>query len=360
MSLEKVTKFVLTTAGIAAGLFLFPFLLKIFAPFVFAFIVAIPCQKIVGFLEKKFHINRGISSAIISTLIVTAAISVVIIVAFQLFTQLKNLISALPAAIDSLRGQFNGLVTRFDGYKHSLPKELSSGIDTAVSGFKEYSGELSHRATSAALSAAGSAATRLPGIFLFLTMFILGTFFFTKDYVLVINFFKELFPKKIIDVLVKTKNFISGAFFSYIKAQFILMSLTSTIVSVSLWIVGIDYALLWGILTGLVDALPFLGTATILIPMALFSFILGDNYSFTAILIIQVLVFLIRQLAEPKVVSRQIGIHPILTLVSVYVGLRFFGFAGVVLAPIAMVLLVNLYVSYKENSINNHFENVYK
>ena len=61
-----------------------------------------------------------------------------------------------------------------------------------------------------------------------------------------------------------------------------------------------------------------------------------------------------------QVVSRQIGIHPILTLVSIYIGLRFFGFVGVVLAPIAMVLLVNLYVSYKENSANNHFENVYK
>jgi len=360
VTLEKIAKFILTTAGIAAGLFLFPFLLKIFAPFVFAFIVAIPCQKIVGFLEKKLHINRGISSAIISTLIVTTATAIVIIIGFQLFAQAKNLISALPAAIDSLRGQFNGIITRFDGYKHSLPKEISTGIDRAVSGFKEYSGELSHRATSAAFSAAGSAATRLPGIFLFFTMFILGTFFFTKDYVLVINFFKELFPQKVIDVIAKTKSFISGAFCSYMKAQLILMSLTSAIVSVSLWIVGIDYPLLWGILSGLVDALPFLGTATVLIPMALFAFAFGDKYAFTAILIIQVLVFLVRQLAEPKVVSRQIGIHPILTLVSVYIGLRFFGFVGVILAPIAMVMLVNLYVSYKENSANNHFENVYK
>lgn len=360
MALEKFIKVILTTAGIAAGLFLFPFLLKVFAPFVFAFIVAVPCQRIVGFLEKKLHISRGISSAVISTMIVTAATGIFIAIGFQLYSQLKNLIAALPAAMDSLRGQLGGIAVRFDSYKNSLPKELAAGIDNAMSGFREYSGSLSRRATSAAISAAGTAATSLPKVFLFLTMFILGTFFFTKDYILVINFFKEIFPKRVINILARTKSFLSGAFCSYMKAQLILMALTSAIVSVSLWIVGIDYPLLWGVLAGLVDALPFLGTATVLIPMALFSFVLGDNYSFTAILIIQVLVFLVRQLAEPKVVSRQIGIHPILTLISVYVGLRFFGFVGVVLAPVVTVLLVNLYVSCREGSGNTRFENFYK
>ena len=133
------------------------------------------------------------------------------------------------------------------------------------------------------------------------------------------------------------------------------MFLTAALVSVSFWIVGIDFPLLWGLLSGIVDALPFLGTAAVLVPMALFSLMIGDQYSFTAILIIQVLVFIVRQLAEPKVVSRQIGVHPILTLISVYIGLRFFGILGVILAPITLVLLVNLYVSYKETLSSKHF-----
>lgn len=350
MSLEKILNYGLIIAGIASGLFLFPFLLKIFAPFVAAFCVAVPCQRIVGFLEKRAHISRGISSAIISTAIVAFVTILVFLIVYQLYTQTKNLFSVLPATLDSLRGQLSQLSTRFDGYLHSLPPELSAGIDSTILNIKEYSGELSHRATTAAISAAGGAAARLPGIVLFLVMFILGTFFFIKDYAQVINFFKELLPQKAISVLAKGKKFFSGAFSSYLKAQLILMLLTAALVTISLWIAGIDFPLLWGMLAGLVDALPFFGTAAVLMPMALFSLAIGDTYSFVSILIIQVIVFLVRQLAEPKIVSRQIGIHPILTLISIYIGLRFFGVTGVVLAPIVMLLLVNLYVSYRENS----------
>lgn len=348
--MEKLLNGLIIAAGITAGLFLLPFLLKIFAPFALAFLVAMPCQKIVGALESKAHISRGISSAIISTAIVAAATALILLIAFQLYSQSKNLISALPAAVDSFRGQLMRLTESFNGYKHSLPDELSSLLDSAALSFKDYSGEISRSAASITLNAAGGIASALPGTLLFLTMFILGTFFFTKDYILIINFFNELFPKKVIGLLKKGKSFLRRAFSSYIKAQLLLMLLTSALVTVCLWIVGKDYPLFWGIICGLVDALPFFGTAAVLVPWAIISIIYGDTYSAVAILVIQVIVFLVRQLAEPKIVSRQIGIHPILTLVSVYIGLRFFGVAGMIFAPVIMLLFVNLYVSYKERA----------
>ena len=75
-----------------------------------------------------------------------------------------------------------------------------------------------------------------------------------------------------------------------------------------------------------------------------------DTYAFTALLVIQMLVFTVRQLSEPKIVSRQIGLHPLLTLVSVYIGLRFFGVLGMIIAPALTLLAVNIYVSYKESA----------
>ena len=128
------------------------------------------------------------------------------------------------------------------------------------------------------------------------------------------------------------------------------MIITALLVTVCLWIVGMDYPMVWGLVCGLVDALPFFGTAAVLVPWAVISLIYGDYYSFIALLVIQALTFIVRQLLEPKVVSKQIGIHPILTLVSVYIGLKYFGVVGVILAPIIMLLAVNLYVSYKENA----------
>ncbi len=352
MKTEKVIKYTLTLAGIALGLFLFPFLLKIFAPFVVAFIVATPCQKIVKKLEKKFHVSRSISSAIISALIVALGTGAVLFLSFQLFSQAKNLIATLPAALRSFQDQLSLLTEKYNGFRLSLSPDVTTFLDKISGNFEAYSKELSMRVTSAALDAAKSFAGALPNMALFIVMFILGTFFFTKDYNLITNFLHELFPKKAIKILTKTKSFLTHAFSSYLKAQLILMSLTAVLVSVCLWIVGKDYALLWGLVCGLVDALPFFGTGIILIPWSLASLAYGDIYSFVALLIIQVLVFVVRQLAEPKIVSQQIGIHPILTLISVYVGLRFFGVAGMILAPVITLLLVNFYVSYKEHSFD--------
>ncbi len=349
MELSKTIKTILITAGIVAGLFLFPFILRTFAPFIAAFIVATPCQRIVDKLEKKFYLSRGISSAIISTLIVSVATLLVTFLSIRLYTQTKNLITALPATIDSFRGQLNRLSESFNIYRHDLPEELNYTLDKIALNLKDYAQNLSQRATEHALSAAGGFAVKLPGIALFLTMFILGTFFFTKDYVLITNFFKDILPQKSVHYLARTKAFTITAFSSYLKAQLILMALTSALVTVCLWIIGKDYPLLWGVVCGAIDALPFFGTAVILLPWALSALMFGDWYSCISLLIIQGLVFLVRQLAEPKVVSRQIGIHPILTLVSVYIGLKLFGVIGVVFAPIIMLLLVNLYVSYRES-----------
>ena len=349
MGLSKIFKTILITAGIVAGLFLFPFILRTFAPFIAAFIIATPCQRIVGRLEDKIHLSRGISSAIIATMIVGIATLLVIFLSFRLYTQTKNLVTALPATIDSFRGQLSRLSEGFDVYKHGLPDELRSALDKITLNLKDYAQELSQRATEHAISAAGGFAAKLPSIALFLTMFILGTFFFIKDYCLITNFLKDILPYKAVAYLAKTKAFIITAFSSYLRAQLILMALTTALVTVCLWIIDKEYPLLWGVVCGAIDALPFLGTAIILLPWALSALMFGDWYSCISLLAIQGLVFLVRQIAEPKVVSRQIGIHPILTLISVYIGLRFFGVLGVVFAPILTLLLVNLYVSYQES-----------
>ncbi len=330
------------------ALFLLPFSLRLLSPFVAAFFIAALSQKIIRFLDFKFGISRGISSTILVTLIVVSIIALLFFAILQLMSQARNLIINLPSTISALRVQFNLIIEKYNLFKLSLSPEISAFIDNVSAELIRYTSALSEKAGSAALNVAKNFAAKLPNLLLFIVMFILSTFFFTKDYLLVINFFKELFPEKIIRLATKTKTILFRAFSSYMKAQLILMLLTTVLVTVSLWIVGYDYALLWGIVCGLTDALPILGTAVVLVPLALSSLVFGDVYSFVSLIIIQVLVFLVRQLAEPKVISHQIGIHPILTLVSVYIGLKLFGIMGAVLAPIVTLLVVNLYVAYKE------------
>lgn len=350
MTVEKILKYILIAAGIASALFLLPFLFRVFAPFILAFIVATLSQRMVRYLENHIKISRGISSAVVVTLITAVLAGLIIVIIFQIMSQAKNLIVALPDAIKSFQLRLSDIYTQYNGYRVSLPSEVVSILDTITTHFREKSQNLAEPLTEGAINAAKNFAIALPSIILFFSMFILSTFFFTKDYILIVNFIHEIFPTKLLKKMKKLKKPIVHGFSSYFKAQLILMLITTALVSLCLWIVGFNYPLIWGIVCGLVDALPFFGTAVILIPWAGFSLLYGDFYSAVALIIIQLLAFIVHQLAEPKIVSQQIGIHPILTLISVYIGLKYFGFLGVILAPILTLLAVNLYLSFRNHS----------
>ena len=142
--------------------------------------------------------------------------------------------------------------------------------------------------------------------------------------------------------LIRIKNDLLSALIGYIKAQLILMVITFIEVSIGLLIIGIDYAILLGLLISIIDVFPILGTGTVLIPWALFSFISGNYPLGFSLIILYGIVMLVRQLLEPKIVSGQIGLYPLVTLMSMYIGLQVFGIAGMIMGPIMVLIVRNL------------------
>ena len=135
---------------------------------------------------------------------------------------------------------------------------------------------------------------------------------------------------------------------SYIKAQIILMTICffELLVSFNLLFFlkfNVSYPLLISIIICLIDALPILGAGTILIPWAGISFILGDIKLGMALIIIYLLVLSVRQMLEPKLISQNIGVHPLVTLISMYSGFKFFGVMGFLIGPVVMIILKNVF-----------------
>ena len=345
---DKFFKYLIITTGTALGLFLFPFVWKAFAPFLIAFAVARPCQRIIRFLDRRFGISRGISSAAVSTLVVTLVFGAVTLLGVTLYGQIKNLAAEIPEIVGAVNTLFQRVAFTFDNFRQGLPDDVVGVMDGIVAKATHYAGTLSGRATDFALSSATHVAVGLPRALFFVVTLIVSVFFFVKDYPLIINFLKDVIPQSWQKKILQGGRFLSRAFSLYLKAQLYLMLITWGVVTVCFWIAGLGNPLLWGLVCAVVDALPFLGTAVILLPWAVGAVLFGDMYTFVVLVITQLLVFIVRQLAEPRIVSRQIGLHPILTLVSVYIGLKFFGVVGVLLAPIVCVFAVNLYVSWRE------------
>ena len=91
------------------------------------------------------------------------------------------------------------------------------------------------------------------------------------------------------------------------------------------------------------DFFPFFGSSVILVPWAIVAFLQGDWVCTVFLLALTFVLFLFRKLAEPKVVGDQTGLHPLLSLMSMYVGMKLSGILGMILMPILWMAAISLY-----------------
>jgi len=103
------------------------------------------------------------------------------------------------------------------------------------------------------------------------------------------------------------------------------------------------YALLLGLAIALLDALPVLGSGMILLPWSIVLFFQKNYIPGAILLTVFVLCVILREFLEPKLLGKGIGIRPLYTLISMYLGIRIFGVAGFILGPIGLVIIKSLY-----------------
>ena len=128
----------------------------------------------------------------------------------------------------------------------------------------------------------------------------------------------------------------------WLKAQGMLMLLTWLVVSVGFWALGIKGGFLWAALVALVDAVPMLGTGIILLPWALVSFLQGQRLRALGLCALVAAAALLRTTLEPRLLGKQLGLDPLVTLVCLYVGYRLWGFLGLLLAPMLAGVLFSV------------------
>lgn len=145
-------------------------------------------------------------------------------------------------------------------------------------------------------------------------------------------------------------------FGSYLKAESILILISFIISLIGLYIfkiigLNIEYPLLAALGIGFVDALPIFGSGTVMIPWAIITAFNGDYTLAISILVLWIVMSCVRQFIEPKIVSKQIGIHPIFTLIAMYTGFRFIGVMGMLLGPILLIVLKDIFANLIDKGV---------
>lgn len=130
--------------------------------------------------------------------------------------------------------------------------------------------------------------------------------------------------------------------FSYIKAQLIIMSVIGGICSVVFWWAGFHMPFLWGYVVGFLDMLPFIGTGITLLPLALFELVMGRTVLAVVFVLLYVVCYFAREFMEPRLIGQRIGIHPLIILMSVFLGVKLYGLLGIVTGPLSYLLIREL------------------
>jgi len=336
---SAVDKMIFISISIGVIYIFFNYIYSYVAPFVWGFILSLILAPIVGAITKNTKIPRGIATVF--------SIFIFIFILGAIFNGLigrvveegRSFFQYLPEHIESTAMVFENVGEKFNILYDIIPLEnhaVSEIITSALSSITSLAGP-------ALGSVSTNFVTKIPDFLLGFVLMLISSFFFTKDRELMNNSLKKLIPKYLKAYVGVLKSGIITGVMGYIKAQCILMSIVAVICVTGLVILKAPYALFLGVVIAIVDALPVFGSGFFYWPWMAFSMLSGNYTMAIGLAVIYISIMFTRQLLEPKILGGQIGVHPLITLISIYAGLRLFGFFGIFIGPCIAIVVKAIY-----------------
>lgn len=317
------------------------FLLPIGLPFLLGYILAKLAERPVKWLRGR--LPASIASIACITVLFGALAMVLWLCGRTLFVQLGRLAHQLPGFFDSLRQPLSALRDSLLQLSDALPAALGEAAKAWVERFFSGSSILIESVSDRLLSFAANALTALPDLVLFLLTALLSAYLISIELPSLREKARHILPEAWLQRLRAVGEKLKSALGGYCRAQLRLMLVTFLIITAGLLLLRRDYAFILGILIAAVDALPVFGTGTVLIPWGIVCTLRGDTRGGVGLLLLYALSSVTRTLLEPRIVGRQIGLNPLVTLLAIYGGYRLFGLLGMILLPIAVILCKQVY-----------------
>lgn len=311
--------------------------LPVALPFLLGLLVALAAEPLVKLCCRR--LPRPAASALGVTVTILALLSLLVLLTAVLLRQLTGLADRMPDVVSTLRGSLNSLQKGLKNLSHRAPKELRPMLERTADNLLEGGGVVLDNVVQRLPAAATAVLGYLTDSFLAVGTACLAAFMFSSRLPRLRQKLRALSADSPIGKLLPRLRAIRGALWGWLKAQGALCAICFGILLMGFWLLGIPNALLWAAIIALVDAVPLLGTGTVLIPWALVQLLQGDHVLAIGLLAIYATTFLSRSALEPRLLGKQLGLDPLLTLVSLYAGYRFWGFGGMLLSPIICVVV---------------------
>ena len=348
----KVIKNIVYVLLIFLGLCIALKLSIFYMPFLVSFIISLIIEPAIKFIMRKTNLTRRTSSIIIFVLVFVIILGLLAWGLITLFSESSSLLQSLNDYFDKFYIQFQGLISQFNFDKIHLSEEVLQVIQNSTGDILETASNWLRNGLTGLINIV----TSIPSIAISFGITIIALYFICVDKIYIIDQIEHHLPKVWVMRIGRHLKDLISTLGGYLKAEASLVLVSFVISLIGLYILeftgfNIQYPLLMALFIGFVDALPILGSATVMIPWAIICAVNGDINLGIAIIVLLIIMSIARQVLEPKLVSKNIGVHPIFTLIAMYTGFKFIGIIGLLIGPIVLIIIKNIFASLIDQGV---------
>ena len=332
----------LAAAAILLVVYAGPPLLSLFMPFVLALLMAWILNPMVRWLQRKLKISRKPLSLLLIILVLLVAGGILGLFLYELGSEVYSLVANWALVGGKVEQIVQSLVERFSHVVELLPAGVSEWIAGLYENLKVWLGEVVPGLLATVGVGAGSVAMKVPSIAVGAAIFLVATYFITADYPRIRLMATDRMSPGVHKFLSSVRKVGIAALGGYVRAQLILSLVVFFILLIGFLIVGQSYALLLAFVFAIMDFIPIIGSGTVIVPWSVINLLTGNYRGAIELMIIWGIICVFRRVAEPKIVGDQTGLSPIMSLISIYVGMRLAGVLGMILGPVVVMVLMSI------------------
>lgn len=338
-----ILRFIILVLGLAFVFLALPRLIRLFLPFLIAFGVVMLINPLVHRINKRFGISRRMIALVVDVVVFGLIASILGIIVYTLIIEAVALATYLQANMDRIIQSLDGLENNLSWIYSFLPQwfvdTLTIFEDRLIMFLQDSSGSI----LSFILNLTRSLTLTIGNFVIGLLIAILAAYFMLVEYSRVSTMSRRRMGRRFSRTLILLKKSVIQSLGGFFRSQLLIAGIAFVVMYLALVLYGQAYALLIAFILAIVDLLPLIGTIAVLLPWGLLAMLNGDIQKGIFLIGLGIGFFLLRRILEPKIVGSQTGLHPLVALVSIYVGLQISGVWGAILGPLVVMLVLSVY-----------------
>ena len=317
-------------------------LLSLFAPFIAALIVAVILNPLVRWFQRRLGWSRSVLALVILLLLFGLVGAGIAYLVYAVGVELVSLAQNWDGLLVSLQGALDQMETVFSNLWAMVPPQLNESVNSVVDGLVAWLESAVPNLLNTMVDYTTNKAMGVPSFVVAMVIFLMASYFITADYPYLRTRVAQHMDESLLRFCNQIRVTALGAFGGYLKAEILLSVGVFFILVVGFFITRQPYGVLLALVLAVMDFIPIIGAGTVMVPWAVIALFTRDYPTAIEMMVIWGVIAMFRRVMEPKFVGDQTGLSPILSLVSIYVGMKVAGVLGMILGPTVFLVVLNL------------------